>query len=200
MARLLSPIIVARLCAPVALGLLTVAGAPIASALAAQVTLAETGSTLIYPVFRIWAAEYPKTHPGVTVSAAATNSAAADRTAWRWPSSNCGSSGADGCAAVCASVGFMAALGRFKGTTCGSRANRAIANGCRHALKAVDTLGQVASPRKGSPGTVRRPADVKQFGQRPGQGRVEGEDAVSGQEDQSALPHEGVGLVGQQRR
>src|SRR6478735_3228467 len=53
----------ARLCAPVALGLLTVAAAPVAGAPAAQVTLAETGSTLIYPVFRIWAADYPKTHP-----------------------------------------------------------------------------------------------------------------------------------------
>ena len=42
----------------------------------AQVTLAETGSTLIYPVFQIWAAEYPKTHPGVTVTAAATGSGA----------------------------------------------------------------------------------------------------------------------------
>lgn len=66
----------ARLCAPVALGLLTVAAAPVARAPAAQVTLAETGSTLIYPVFRIWAADYPKTHPGVTVTAAATGSGA----------------------------------------------------------------------------------------------------------------------------
>jgi phosphate transport system substrate-binding protein len=68
--------IVARLCAPVALGLVTVVAAPIAHAPAAQVTLAETGSTLIYPVFRIWAAEYPKTHRGVTVSATATDSGA----------------------------------------------------------------------------------------------------------------------------
>ena len=36
----------------------------------------KAGSTLIYPVFRIWAAEYPKTHPGVTVTAAATGSGA----------------------------------------------------------------------------------------------------------------------------
>jgi phosphate transport system substrate-binding protein len=66
----------ARLCAPVALGLLAVAAAPTARALAAQVTLAETGSTLIYPVFQIWAAQYPKTHPGVAVTAAATGSGA----------------------------------------------------------------------------------------------------------------------------
>jgi phosphate transport system substrate-binding protein len=66
----------ARLCAPVALGLLAVTAAPTARARAAQVTLAETGSTLIYPVFRVWAADYPKTHPGVTVTAAATDSGA----------------------------------------------------------------------------------------------------------------------------
>jgi phosphate transport system substrate-binding protein len=76
MACLLSPMIVARLCAPVALGLFTVAAAPIARGSAAEVTLAETGSTLIYPVFRIWAADYPKTHTGVTISAAATDSGA----------------------------------------------------------------------------------------------------------------------------
>ena len=66
----------ARLCAPVALGLLAVTAAPTARAYAAQVSIAETGSTLIYPVFRVWAADYPKTHPGVTVTAAATDSGA----------------------------------------------------------------------------------------------------------------------------
>ena len=67
----------ARLCAPVALSLLTVtvSARPLAL-VAAQVKLTETGSTLIYPVFRVWAADYPKTHPGVTVTAAATNSGA----------------------------------------------------------------------------------------------------------------------------
>jgi phosphate transport system substrate-binding protein len=75
MARLVTPI-VARLCASVALGFLGAVAAPSPWAYAAQVTLAETGSTLIYPVFRIWAADYPKTHPGVTVTAAATNSGA----------------------------------------------------------------------------------------------------------------------------
>ena len=76
MACLLRPAIAARLCAPVALGLLTIVGAPIGRASAGPVTLAETGSTLIYPVFRIWAAEYPRTHPGVIVTAAATGSGA----------------------------------------------------------------------------------------------------------------------------
>src|SRR5215475_7029215 len=76
MSHLVRPMIVARLCAAVVLGLLMAAAAPIARAPAGQVTLAETGSTLIYPVFRIWAAEYPKTHPGVAVSAAATDSGA----------------------------------------------------------------------------------------------------------------------------
>jgi phosphate transport system substrate-binding protein len=66
----------ARLFAPVALGLLAVAATPIARAPAASVTLAETGSTLIYPIFHVWAAEYPKTHPGVTVTASATGSGA----------------------------------------------------------------------------------------------------------------------------
>jgi phosphate transport system substrate-binding protein len=66
----------ARLFAPFALGALGVVGASGPWAYAAQVTLAETGSTLIYPVFRIWAADYPKTHPGVAITAAATNSGA----------------------------------------------------------------------------------------------------------------------------
>jgi phosphate transport system substrate-binding protein len=76
MAHPVKSMIVARLCGPVALGLLAVAATPIAPAPAAEVALSETGSTLAYPVFRIWAAEYPKTHPGVTVSAAATDSGA----------------------------------------------------------------------------------------------------------------------------
>jgi phosphate transport system substrate-binding protein len=65
-----------RSSASVALGFLAVVAAPSPRASAAQVTLAETGSTLIYPVFRIWAADYPKTHPGVAITAAATNSGA----------------------------------------------------------------------------------------------------------------------------
>ena len=70
------PMIVARLCAPLAFGFLAIVAAPSPRASAAQVTLAETGSTLIYPVFRIWAADYPKTHPGVTITAAPTDSGA----------------------------------------------------------------------------------------------------------------------------
>src|ERR1700722_4854252 len=66
----------ARLFAPFALGALGVVAAPSPWAYATQVTLAETGSTLIYPVFRIWAADYPKTHPGLAITAAATNSGA----------------------------------------------------------------------------------------------------------------------------
>jgi len=65
-----------RFCGPVALGFLAIAAAPRTQALAGQVTLAETGSTLIYPVFQVWAAEYPKTHPGVTITTAATGSGA----------------------------------------------------------------------------------------------------------------------------
>jgi phosphate transport system substrate-binding protein len=66
----------ARLYASLALGCLGVVAASNPRAYAAQVSLAETGSTLIYPVFRVWAADYPKTHPGVTVTAAATDSGA----------------------------------------------------------------------------------------------------------------------------
>src|SRR3984885_8555821 len=65
-----------RFSASVALGFLAVIAAPSPRASAAQVTLAETGSTLIYPVFRIWAADYPKTHPGVAITAAPTDSGA----------------------------------------------------------------------------------------------------------------------------
>jgi phosphate transport system substrate-binding protein len=49
------PTILARLCGPLAFSFLAVVAAPSPRASAAQVTLAETGSTLIYPVFRIWA-------------------------------------------------------------------------------------------------------------------------------------------------
>jgi phosphate transport system substrate-binding protein len=76
MARLVKPMIVARFFAPLVLGFLGVVGAPSPRAYAAQVSLAETGSTFIYPVFRVWATDYPKTHPGVTVTAAATESGA----------------------------------------------------------------------------------------------------------------------------
>jgi phosphate transport system substrate-binding protein len=45
-------------------------------ALAGEITLAETGSTLIDPLFKVWAAEYTKTHSGVTITPAATDSGA----------------------------------------------------------------------------------------------------------------------------
>ncbi len=65
-----------RLGATVAIGLLgagLVVGHPL-PAHAGNVTLAETGSTLINPLFKVWAADYTKTHSGVTISPAATNS------------------------------------------------------------------------------------------------------------------------------
>ncbi len=55
------------------LGLLAL---PMGPARAEAVTLAETGSTLLYPLFKIWASEYVKTHPGVKISTAATGSGA----------------------------------------------------------------------------------------------------------------------------
>jgi phosphate transport system substrate-binding protein len=59
-----------------ALGLLGLVASALAEARADDLTLTETGSTLIHPLFKIWAAEYAKSHPGVTVSAAATDSGA----------------------------------------------------------------------------------------------------------------------------
>jgi phosphate transport system substrate-binding protein len=54
-----------------ALGMLALSEAP---AYADDVTLVETGSTLLYPLFNIWVAEYVKTHPGVKITTAATSS------------------------------------------------------------------------------------------------------------------------------
>jgi phosphate transport system substrate-binding protein len=39
-----------------------------------QITLVETGSSLLYPVFNVWAAEYMKTHTGVRVVTGSTGS------------------------------------------------------------------------------------------------------------------------------
>ena len=47
---------------------------PTGPARAEAVTLAETGSTLLYPLFKLWASEYVKTHRGVTISTASTGS------------------------------------------------------------------------------------------------------------------------------
>ena len=63
-----------RLAAALALGLGL--GLLTQPALAEPITLTETGSTLVYPLFNIWASEYAKTHPGVEVKTAATGSGA----------------------------------------------------------------------------------------------------------------------------
>jgi phosphate transport system substrate-binding protein len=46
------------------------------SAFADDIKLSETGSSLLYPLFSVWAAEYSKTHPGVTITTASTGSGA----------------------------------------------------------------------------------------------------------------------------
>jgi len=43
---------------------------------AEAVTLVETGSTLLYPLFNIWVANYTKTHPGVNITTDSTGSEA----------------------------------------------------------------------------------------------------------------------------
>jgi phosphate transport system substrate-binding protein len=47
-----------------------------APARADDVALAETGSTLLFPLFNVWASEYAKTHTGVKITAAGTGSGA----------------------------------------------------------------------------------------------------------------------------
>jgi phosphate transport system substrate-binding protein len=47
-----------------------------ARAQAGHVTFVETGSTLLYPLFNIWVANYTKTHPGVSITTNATGSEA----------------------------------------------------------------------------------------------------------------------------
>jgi phosphate transport system substrate-binding protein len=47
-----------------------------APAQADDVTLTETGSTLLYPLFKVWVSEYAKTHPGVHITTSATGSGA----------------------------------------------------------------------------------------------------------------------------
>ena len=56
-----------------ALSMATLATMPVQ---ADGVTLVETGSTLLYPLFNIWVADYTKTHPGVNVTTDATGSGA----------------------------------------------------------------------------------------------------------------------------
>jgi phosphate transport system substrate-binding protein len=47
-----------------------------ATARADDMTLTETGSTLLYPLFSVWASEYVKTHPGVRITTGGTGSGA----------------------------------------------------------------------------------------------------------------------------
>lgn len=49
---------------------------PTMSVRAEEVTLTESGSTLIYPLMNVWANEYAKTHPDVKITTASTGSAA----------------------------------------------------------------------------------------------------------------------------
>ncbi len=51
------------------------------AAMAADIALTESGSTLLQPLFQIWVADYTKTHPGVTISVAGTGSEAGIRQA-----------------------------------------------------------------------------------------------------------------------
>lgn len=60
------------LAAALVFGLLTLP----AAARADEITLSETGSTLLYPLFNVWVAEYAKGHPGVHITTGGTGSAA----------------------------------------------------------------------------------------------------------------------------
>jgi phosphate transport system substrate-binding protein len=62
-----------RLASALALGLFSLLTEP---TLAEPITLTETGSTQMYPLFNVWASEYSKTHPDVTIKTAATGSGA----------------------------------------------------------------------------------------------------------------------------
>ncbi len=55
---------------------LGVASAAPQSARAADVTLTETGSTLLQPLFAIWVADYTNTHPGIAITIGGTGSEA----------------------------------------------------------------------------------------------------------------------------
>jgi phosphate transport system substrate-binding protein len=59
------------LAAALGLGLLVL---PAASAQAEDVSLVETGSTLLYPLFNVWVSEYAKTHAGVHIATNSTDS------------------------------------------------------------------------------------------------------------------------------
>ncbi len=57
----------------VSLGLFALAAVP---AIAANITLGETGSTLVYPLFKLWIPDYATVAPHVTLTAAGTGSGA----------------------------------------------------------------------------------------------------------------------------
>jgi len=65
-----------RLAAAAALGLSVLSFAMVSTtpSRAGDVALVESGSTLLYPVFNVWAAEYEKTHSGVKITTAETGS------------------------------------------------------------------------------------------------------------------------------
>src|SRR5208282_4680555 len=67
-----------RLAAAIAVTLLELALFAVATApsRADDVTLVESGSTLLYPVFKVWAEVYSKTHPGVKIATTASGSSA----------------------------------------------------------------------------------------------------------------------------
>jgi phosphate transport system substrate-binding protein len=56
-----------------ALGLLTL---PTGAARAGDINLTETGSSLLHPLFKVWVAEYTKTHPDIHITTASTGSSA----------------------------------------------------------------------------------------------------------------------------
>jgi phosphate transport system substrate-binding protein len=71
--RVRQPIYSGTLAAALAVGLFSQLMGPV---LAEPVTLGVTGSTLVYPLFNVWASEYAKAHTGVTVKTAASGSGA----------------------------------------------------------------------------------------------------------------------------
>ena len=61
------------LAAVLGLGLLML---PAGAARAGELNLTETGSSLLYPLFNVWVAEYTKTHPGIRITTGSTGSGA----------------------------------------------------------------------------------------------------------------------------
>ncbi|MEW6436310.1 MAG: phosphate ABC transporter substrate-binding protein PstS [Pseudomonadota bacterium] len=66
----------ARKLGALASGLLAFGLLALSQAHADDITLTETGSTLIRPLFDVWATEYAKTHPGIKITTAGTGSGA----------------------------------------------------------------------------------------------------------------------------